>query len=100
MTSLEFQFQPTAAAAAAAAAAASLSFDTILTSGEEHVWLVKREDAAKYATVGGFVEVSESIAEACARELKEEMILDLDTFGAFSHGHASIVPFLEGIQIC
>ena len=67
---------------------------------QERVWLVKRKNAAKYAIVGEFVEVSETIAEACARELKEEMILDLDTFGAFSHGHASIVPFLEGIQIC
>jgi len=82
----------------------SLAIDTILTSGEEHVWLVKRKDVGKYATMGGFVEVGETTAEACARELKEEMNLDLNTFGSSSSGSGKlfgsailIVPVLEGI---
>jgi ADP-ribose pyrophosphatase YjhB (NUDIX family) len=80
----------------------SLAIDTILTSGEEHVWLVKRKDVGKYATMGGFVEVGETTAEACARELKEEMNLDLNTFGNGSgsgsgSGSRTIVPVLEGI---
>ncbi len=58
----------------------SLAIDTILTSGPEHFWLVKRKDAGKYATMGGFVEVGETSAEAVRRELQEEMNLDLSTF--------------------
>ncbi len=62
----------------------SLAIDTILTSGPEHFWLVKRKDAGKYATMGGFVEVGETSAEAVARELMEEMNIDLRSFTSLS----------------
>lgn len=55
----------------------SLAIDTIVTSGDNHFWLVKRKDVGKYATMGGFVEVGETSEEAVARELKEEMNIDL-----------------------
>lgn len=51
----------------------SLAIDTILTSGSDHFWLVKRKDAGKYATMGGFVEVGETSVDAVHRELMEEM---------------------------
>lgn len=50
----------------------SLAVDVILTSGENHIWLVKRSDTGQYATMGGFVEVGETSAEAVVRELGEE----------------------------
>jgi ADP-ribose pyrophosphatase YjhB (NUDIX family) len=55
----------------------SLAIDTILTSGSDHFWLVKRKDAGKYATMGGFVEVGETSVEAVHRELMEEMHIEL-----------------------
>ena len=38
---------------------AAIAIDCILTSGEQHFWLVKRKDTGQYATMGGFVEVGE-----------------------------------------
>lgn len=55
----------------------SMAIDTILTSGEDHVWLVKRKDQGKYATMGGFVEVGETSEDAVRRELMEEMNIRL-----------------------
>jgi ADP-ribose pyrophosphatase len=56
----------------------SMAIDTILTSGEDHVWLVKRKDQGKYATMGGFVEVGETSEDAVKRELMEEMNVRLE----------------------
>jgi 8-oxo-dGTP diphosphatase len=56
----------------------SMAIDTILTSGEDHVWLVKRKDQGKYATMGGFVEVGETSEDAVRRELMEEMNVRLE----------------------
>lgn len=56
----------------------SMAIDTILTSGEDHVWLVKRKDQGKYATMGGFVEVGETSEDAVKRELMEEMNVKLE----------------------
>jgi 8-oxo-dGTP diphosphatase len=55
----------------------SIAIDTILTSGDDHFWLVKRKDAGKYATMGGFVEVGETSEDAVRRELMEEMNVNL-----------------------
>ena len=38
---------------------AAVAIDCILTSGDEHFWLVKRKDTGQFATMGGFVEVGE-----------------------------------------
>ena len=55
----------------------SLAIDAILTSGDNHIWLVKRKDVGKYAVMGGFVETGETCEEALRRELKEEMNLEI-----------------------
>lgn len=55
----------------------ALAIDMILTSGPDHVWLVRRKDRGLMALMGGFNEVGETVEEACRRELKEEMNLDL-----------------------
>jgi len=59
----------------------SMAIDVILTSGDSHVWLVKRRDSGKYATLGGFMEVGETSVEAVARELFEETGLLLSKNG-------------------
>jgi 8-oxo-dGTP diphosphatase len=41
------------------------------------ILLVRRADSGKYATIGGFVEVGESVEETVSREVKEETGLDL-----------------------
>ena len=52
----------------------SLAIDlVILSDDEKHVWLVKRKDTSQLATMGGFVNIGETVEEAVARELKEEM---------------------------
>lgn len=55
----------------------SIAIDTILISGDDHFWLVKRKDVGKYATMGGFVEVGETSEDAVRRELMEEMNVNL-----------------------
>lgn len=66
----------------------SLAIDLVIVSGEDHVWVVRRKDTGQLATMGGFVNVGESVADAVARELKEEMGIELKTspmlFGVFS----------------
>lgn len=41
------------------------------------VWLVRRKDTNQLATMGGFVDVNETVEHAVQRELKEEMGVDL-----------------------
>ena len=55
----------------------SLAVDLILTSGLDHVWLVRREDTGMLALMGGFTEVGETSAEAAQRELLEEMNIEM-----------------------
>jgi ADP-ribose pyrophosphatase YjhB (NUDIX family) len=67
----------------------SLAIDMILTSGPDHVWMVKRGDTGQLALMGGFVEVAETVEEASRRELKEEMNIELPgqpltLFGVYS----------------
>lgn len=55
----------------------SLAVDVILTSGPNHVWLVRREDTGQLALMGGFTEVGETSEESLSRELREEMNIEL-----------------------
>jgi 8-oxo-dGTP diphosphatase len=48
------------------------------TSGaEDFVWLVRRKDTDQLATMGGFVDLEETVEQAVMRELKEEMGVQL-----------------------
>ena len=54
----------------------NLAIDVIIASNDEdNVWMVERSDTTTtvLATMGGFVEVGESVENAVLRELKEEM---------------------------
>lgn len=72
----------------------SVAIDLIISSHDgEHIWLVERADTGQLATMGGFVEVGESVEEAVIREVKEEMNLsspsiisidDIQLFGVYS----------------
>mmetsp|Transcript_225 Transcript_225/g.344 ORF Transcript_225/g.344 Transcript_225/m.344 type:complete len:405 (-) Transcript_225:152-1366(-) len=67
----------------------SLAIDVILTSGPDHVYMVERRDSQKFALMGGYVEVGETVEEAARRELQEEMNVDLpvqelELFGVYS----------------
>uniref|UniRef100_A0A7S2XIJ9 Nudix hydrolase domain-containing protein n=1 Tax=Attheya septentrionalis TaxID=420275 RepID=A0A7S2XIJ9_9STRA len=55
----------------------NLAIDVVLTSGKDHIWLVRRKDTGQLANMGGFVEVGETVEHAIERELKEETGLDL-----------------------
>jgi len=61
----------------------SLAIDLIISSGPNHVLLVKRKDTNQLATMGGFVNVGESTEEAVQRELLEETGLKLNGFRLF-----------------
>jgi len=45
---------------------------------EDYVWLVRRKDTNQLATMGGFVEMDETVEDAVKRELMEEMALSLN----------------------
>jgi 8-oxo-dGTP diphosphatase len=55
----------------------SLAIDLIITSGQKHLWLVRRKDTSQLAVMGGFVMVGESTEDAVKRELLEEMNISL-----------------------
>ena len=55
----------------------SLAIDVVLTSGENHVWLVRRADTNMLALMGGMNEVGETVEDAVHRELAEEMSITL-----------------------
>lgn len=65
----------------------NLAIDLVITSGgggshersdAEFFWLVRRKDTNQLATMGGFVDVHETIENAVKRELMEEMALTLN----------------------
>jgi 8-oxo-dGTP diphosphatase len=68
----------------------SLAIDVIIESPDGgSVVLVRRQDNGKFATIGGFVEVNESVEDTVARELGEETGLVLQPgsaklFGLYS----------------
>jgi 8-oxo-dGTP diphosphatase len=63
----------------------NLAIDLIITSSSssegnsnsanmaEYVWLVRRKDTGQLATMGGFVDINETVEHAVKRELHEEM---------------------------
>jgi len=55
----------------------SLAIDVIIETGDGSVVLVRRADNGKYATIGGFVDIGESVEATVARELLEETGLAL-----------------------
>ena len=57
----------------------NLAIDLLIISGKnkEYVWLVRRKDNGLLATMGGFVDVDETLEAAVKREVKEEMDIDL-----------------------
>ena len=68
----------------------NIAVDVVIVSGEnkEFLWLVIRKDTNQLATMGGFVEVDESVENAVKRELNEEMGIDVNEppvlFGIYS----------------
>lgn len=68
----------------------NIAVDVVIVSGEnkEYLWLVRRKDTNHLATMGGFVEIDETVEQAVKRELKEEMGIDLKEppilFGMYS----------------
>lgn len=55
----------------------SLAIDLVIVSGQDYIWLVRRKDTNQLATMGGFVHVGETLEHAVARELMEEMGIEL-----------------------
>jgi len=68
----------------------NVAIDLIIASHDErHVWLVQRKDTNQLATMGGFVDLGETVEQAVHRELKEEMNISL-----MSHNEQ---PRLQGV---
>jgi len=63
----------------------SLSIDVVLASGSQHVWLVKRRDTGQLATVGGFVNVGETVEQAVFREVEEETGFHWSSHASYNH---------------
>jgi len=57
----------------------ALAVDIILTSGKDHLWLIRRADTGLLAFAGGMTEVGETSEESLHRELFEEMGITLET---------------------
>lgn len=60
----------------------SLAIDVVIETADGSVVLVRRADNGKYATIGGFVNIGESVEATVARELLEETGLALQTGSA------------------
>lgn len=61
----------------AAESNASIQEASALASAAHYIWLVRRKDTGQLATMGGFVEVDETVEQTVKRELKEEMGIEL-----------------------
>jgi 8-oxo-dGTP diphosphatase len=64
----------------------NIAIDLIITSStssdghsDDYVWLVRRKDTDQLATMGGFVEMNETVEHAVKRELQEEMGYELSS---------------------
>jgi 8-oxo-dGTP diphosphatase len=60
-------------------------------------WLVRRKDTDQLATMGGFVDVNETVEHAIQRELKEEMNIDLNNYNNNNNNNKIITPRLVGV---
>jgi len=67
----------------------NLSTDIILRDFDDprKIYLVKRKDTGQHATIGGFVNVGETVEDAMIRELYEETGIRLDYHSMASHFH-------------
>src|SRR6185436_18501234 len=86
-----------------------LTTDCVAVDGKGRVLLVRRRHPpfkGKYALPGGFVEIGETVEEACRRELKEETGVKagrLEPLGVYSdperdpRGHICSVAFLTRV---
>src|SRR5258705_11402206 len=87
----------------------ALTTDCVVFDGKERVLLIRRGNPpfkGKYALPGGFVEVGETVEDACRRELMEETGVKagrLELIGVYSHpkrdprGHTCAVAFLARV---
>jgi 8-oxo-dGTP diphosphatase len=50
-----------------------LAIDVVIHTSGDDIWLVRRKDTSELATMGGFVDVGETVESAVERELQEEM---------------------------
>jgi len=87
----------------------ALTVDCVAIDGEGRLLLIRRKNppyAGKYALPGGFVDVGETVEDACRRELKEETGIKagrLELIGVYSdpgrdsRGHTCSVAFLTRI---
>jgi 8-oxo-dGTP diphosphatase len=84
----------------------ALTTDAVIFDGRGRVLLIRRANApfeGQYALPGGFVDVGETVEQACRRELEEEAGITvgrLDLVGVYSdpsrdpRGHTCSVAFL------
>ena len=88
----------------------ALTTDAVVFDARGRVLLIRRKNppfAGGYALPGGFVDVGETVEEACRRELKEETGIEagtLELIGVYSdprrdpRGHTCSVVFLTRVE--
>ena len=88
----------------------ALTTDCVVIDAQGRVLLIRRKNPPfqdMYALPGGFVDVGETVKDACRRELKEETGIDVDALsliGVYSdperdpRGHTCSVAFLARID--
>lgn len=84
----------------------ALATDCVIIDADRRILLVRRKNApfqGQFALPGGFVEIGESVEDACRRELLEETglrVLELTLVGVYSgpsrdpRGHIVSIAFL------
>jgi 8-oxo-dGTP diphosphatase len=88
----------------------ALTTDAVVFDAQGRVLLIRRKNppfAGGYALPGGFVDVGETVEEACRRELKEETGIEagaLELIGVYSdprrdpRGHTCSVVYLTRVK--
>ena len=87
----------------------ALTVDCVVVDARDHVLLIRRKNEphkGAYALPGGFVDIGESVEDACRRELEEETgvkVRKLSLLGVYSdperdpRGHTCSVVFLARV---